>query len=362
MIKIFTKLVWVLAGVAVYFPAIGQDRLELRTESVSSLSKKVELRTEEARPQRDSIIQYSATGENTRKYDDALGICYEWKNNSWVSNDGYSPCQGIEYGFYVGGIKYEIDGNQHFFYYPMSYYSTYYFRDDLTDIGSNASNFKFETVYNSNQQLTKLTMTFFRNDFTNEWVREISYNAQGNPLTIDYNRNGTLVQKVNYSYLPDGIHCYLFEEWNLHVADETSETVFDDSGNVLSVSWWSENSNRYRYDFKYNDYFQENRVDFYTGSGDKWLLDWYNISYYSEETTGNEQIESPITIAYLTDQTLYIHSEIAELIEIYSISGIKLYEYEIQTGVNTINTSNLPQGILFVKGRSGWVTKVVNKN
>ena len=123
--------------------------------------ERVELRAEEVRPQRDSIIKYNATGEKIVKYDDAGGICYEWKNNSWVSNDGYSPCTGLEYAYYVGGVRYEVDGDKHYFSYPMSYYSTHYWRNDIS-YTDNASNFKFEPVYNSDQQLTKLTVTFDR--------------------------------------------------------------------------------------------------------------------------------------------------------------------------------------------------------
>ena len=356
MKKNFTKSVCIGIACFCMVSAMGQDRVASRTES---LSKNVELRTDEDRPQRDSIIKYSATNEKITKYDDALDICYEWKNNSWVSNDGYSPCQGMEYGYYGGGIKYEVDGSKHFFYYPMSYYSTYYHREDLANI--TASNLKFETEYNVNRQPTKIVRTFTRNDYACEWVLEISYNAQGSPLTIEDNRNGDLVRKVNYSYLPDGIHCHLFEQWYETLEDEKSETVFDDSGNVISVSRWRDNSNLYRYDFKYNDYLQENRVDFCVGSGDKWLLDWYTISYYSEETTENEKIETPAPIAYLTDQTLYVRSEKAEQITVYSVTGGKLYEAPIQAGLTTINAAQFPQGLLFVRGSSGWVKKVINK-
>jgi len=355
MKKNFTKLVSLAAASLCVLSVVGQERVPAMMVGETQ----VELRAEETRPQRDSIIKYSYADERISKYDDALGICYEWKNDSWVSNDEYSPCVGLEYGYYAGGVMYEVDGDKHFFNYPMSYYSTYYFRNDLTDIGSNASDFEFETVYNSNQQLTKLTMTFVRNGDINEWVREISYNEQGSPLSIDYNRNGTLVQKVDYHYLPDGIHCYLFEEWNLHIEDERVETIFGDNGEVLSVSWWRDNSNRYKYEFSYNDYSQKTSSEFYIGFDDRWVLSEYTLSYYSDEATKNGLIESPSAFSYLIDRTLYVRSETAERIEIYSITGAKLYEATISAGTTTIATGAFPQGVLIVKG-NGWAKKVVN--
>ena len=75
----------------------------------------------------------------------------------------------------------------------------------------------------------------------------------------------------------------------------------------------------------------------------------------------NEQIESAGAILYLTDQTLYIQSERTERITIYSIMGQKLHETAIQLGLHTINASQFPQGILIIKGSSGWIKKLIVK-
>ena len=79
----------------------------------------------------------------------------------------------------------------------------------------------------------------------------------------------------------------------------------------------------------------------------------------TRESVANEQIESSGAIVYAADRTLYIQSEKADRIEIYSIIGHKLYETKVQPGLTTIHTTNFPQGILFIKGSSGWVKKVI---
>ena len=77
------------------------------------------------------------------------------------------------------------------------------------------------------------------------------------------------------------------------------------------------------------------------------------------ESVANEQFESSGVIVYAVDRTLYIQSEKADRIEIYSIIGNKLYETEIQPGMTTINTTNFPKGIYIIKGSNGWVKKLI---
>ena len=76
---------------------------------------------------------------------------------------------------------------------------------------------------------------------------------------------------------------------------------------------------------------------------------------------GNELVNALSPTVYISNQTIYIQAESAEQIVIYSITGNKLYETTIQAGLNTINANHFPQGILFVKGSSGWVNKLIVK-
>lgn len=73
----------------------------------------------------------------------------------------------------------------------------------------------------------------------------------------------------------------------------------------------------------------------------------------------NEQLEDSNTAVYITGNTIYIQTTQTEQIAIYTINGSKLYETTVQSGTTTVNAITFPQGVLIVKGSSGWVKKVV---
>lgn len=73
----------------------------------------------------------------------------------------------------------------------------------------------------------------------------------------------------------------------------------------------------------------------------------------------NELLEDSNTAVYITGNTIYIQTTQTEQIAIYTINGSKLYEATVQSGTATIDASTFPQGVLIVKGSSGWVKKVV---
>jgi uncharacterized protein YjdB len=70
--------------------------------------------------------------------------------------------------------------------------------------------------------------------------------------------------------------------------------------------------------------------------------------------------ETLIVNVYVSDQNLCIESEAWETIDIYSISGIKVYHTIKISKVISVSSSCLPSGPLIVKGSSGWVKKVVH--
>jgi len=77
---------------------------------------------------------------------------------------------------------------------------------------------------------------------------------------------------------------------------------------------------------------------------------------------GNELTVLLSPTVYVNAQTLYIQTENAEQIAIYSITGNKLYETAIHVGLNAINAAHIPQGLYIVKGSSGWAKKVFFNN
>ncbi len=75
--------------------------------------------------------------------------------------------------------------------------------------------------------------------------------------------------------------------------------------------------------------------------------------------TAIDKINSGKGSIHLSGQNLVVDTENAESIEIYSVSGVKLYSGSKAAGKAEINISGLPQGVLIIRGGSGWTTKVV---
>jgi len=65
------------------------------------------------------------------------------------------------------------------------------------------------------------------------------------------------------------------------------------------------------------------------------------------------------TGAYVNNDRLYISSPVAEKIQIYSVNGVLLYNFEKPAGKVDHILSNTPGSVLIVKGSSGWMKKVM---
>lgn len=78
---------------------------------------------------------------------------------------------------------------------------------------------------------------------------------------------------------------------------------------------------------------------------------WGVDNEYVEKDTG--------TIIFARDNVLHVQTMQTEMVAVYASGGVKLYEAKIQSGMTTINAANFPKGVLFVKGSSGWVKKIV---
>jgi len=79
----------------------------------------------------------------------------------------------------------------------------------------------------------------------------------------------------------------------------------------------------------------------------------------------NTEINNPVVYAanvYVNNQNLFIESKDAETIDIYSISGVKIYNTTKSSGLISISCNRLPDGLLIVKGSNGWVKKVVKSS
>ena len=62
---------------------------------------------------------------------------------------------------------------------------------------------------------------------------------------------------------------------------------------------------------------------------------------------------------YISGRILYIESNVSETIDIYTTSGVKVYNTTKTPGVITVSGNHLSGNVLIVKGSSGWVKKVI---
>ncbi|MDH6354860.1 hypothetical protein M2132_001193 [Dysgonomonas sp. PH5-45] len=93
------------------------------------------------------------------------------------------------------------------------------------------------------------------------------------------------------------------------------------------------------------------------------VLNQYVVYHYS----ANESLASNDVLAAITEGdvslvngSLSINTPVAETVSIYNVLGMRIYSAEKPKGEFNINAKELPQGILLVKGASGWSRKVMN--
>ncbi|MDR3268469.1 MAG: T9SS type A sorting domain-containing protein [Tannerella sp.] len=79
----------------------------------------------------------------------------------------------------------------------------------------------------------------------------------------------------------------------------------------------------------------------------------------SNDPMPDETVNSSVTVS-IRENILFVNSPVAEQIDIYSISGARLYSAQKPSGEATFNLGHLPKGVLIVRGGSGWTRKVVN--
>jgi len=66
-----------------------------------------------------------------------------------------------------------------------------------------------------------------------------------------------------------------------------------------------------------------------------------------------------VTSAYISNDQLYIQSPLAETVQVYSITGVLLYNFQKTEGKVSYPINQLKGATLIVKGSSGWVKKLI---
>ena len=85
------------------------------------------------------------------------------------------------------------------------------------------------------------------------------------------------------------------------------------------------------------------------------------ISVTIDNDTGNESVAAAVPHATCFNRLLTVASPVAERIEVYSAAGALLGVYDKPSGAATYPVGHLPQGVLIVRGASGWVQKVLRE-
>jgi hypothetical protein len=107
--------------------------------------------------------------------------------------------------------------------------------------------------------------------------------------------------------------------------------------------------------------------------------EWYDVRIVCTDAAGNsqEQIISPAfkigggmkinnpelsrNQSFINNSQLYVDSDVAETVEVYSLTGLRMVSVKKAAGKTTIGINPLPQGVYIVKGDSGWVDKITKK-
>ena len=79
-----------------------------------------------------------------------------------------------------------------------------------------------------------------------------------------------------------------------------------------------------------------------------------------DDPNSNEPLATETAHAYAANGALTVQSPVAEEVSIYSANGTLYLQKRKGSGIATYDITTLPQGVLIVKGSSGWAKKVVN--
>ena len=342
MKQIFTRLVSVGIACFCIVSVLGQET----KPAVSVIGRKnfpqeeIELRSYSEYFWPDSVVSYNSSKEPTLKayYDkeNRTQTSARLENGSWKLSE---PVKSEGIHWWTGKVDVEEFNGKPLFIHPQM--------DGETNLLYDA-NFSYEhtvKVYDVKGNLTAVEFRFENfPDFYNE--HRITYNDRNDPVLIELYSQKYLFGKIQYEYneigymtLHERYHKNEKDEWVITDGDYKQSAEYDELGRPVA------------------DYFFGGRE---SAPLNQWVLGSYNIYYYSDKTN-NEQITVHSPIVYAENQTIHIQAVDTERITIYSIMGQKLYETAIQSGLNTINAANFPQGVLFVKGSSGWTKKLITK-
>jgi len=349
-------------------------------------------------------IEYDENGNLTLLsiYGNANSIKYD-ENNNFVSIEaGYGDFVGtkITYDYDAAGrqtlfeysyidnddewvhaekqvFAYDSDGNRTYYRFQQSGYSySYVYKYD--DNGNEVASYYYDII-DGDMILGAYSISYPNNYEPEVYITNITEIGESNEgsfdittsMSIDSIQSGSLVVFLPKGFSLDeektALASGLADKYDLNISRPTgspyvidvafkANTSNNGAGKILRIAYKvDEELVRGTYDIEIN------QVLFNTPGGD-FLPSPATIvpAIVNRWGVSNEAINSATPKAYTTNNTLYIYVAQTERIAVYSLTGIKLYEATVSAGTTTINTSAFPQGVLIVKGNSGWAKKVVN--
>jgi hypothetical protein len=272
---------------------------------------------------------------------------------------------------------------------------------------------EFTATYDANDNVTLVETTWLIDGERVPHERyTVEYDSNSNPVSIEvYYYNGNDIDQMNrkafQAYDARG-NLTLSESYLWSWDSETEEikwmgygkqvSTYDANGNRLSDEYydWDTSSDNwigsYKNVYTYDANGDESSYEYYrwdTSSGGwaggsrttyeernaygdvilyhnySWANNGWDWSTYTVYYPGGSDPNATAHVgggeasAYIHGGVLHIRTARPERIGIYSLDGAKVYESAVPAGATTLSADRLPQGVLIVRGASGWVRKVV---
>jgi hypothetical protein len=203
-----------------------------------------------------------------------------------------------------------------------------------------------------------------------------TYDANGNQLSSkeyswDTSSGGWIESSKNaYTYNANGKQLsYKYYWWDTSSGNWMMiyryAYTYDANGNRLSYEYYNWDTfggwgNKYVYMYDANG--RELSYEYYNWDASSGGWEWAGYTVYypgGSDPVATERIDGAEPSVYVHGSILYIQTVGGERISVYTPNGTKVYEQEVPAGTTAVSADRLPNGLLIVRGGSGWVKKVV---
>jgi hypothetical protein len=373
MNRTFTELTTVLMMTALCtLPLAGQEKVAVEMEP--AVCESVQLRADGAEAWPDSAIQYSPNGEKRFKhvYTGENKGRYAWINNAWVfyslepNNIFYlSEYNQAENNRLQGEISCESTEGEWCFTRPGIFSSM------VDMIYTNLSFFK--TAYDANGKLTSFKYHWEGGSDDNSYEIKVYYNAENNPLLIEYwNPNGKCYSKNHYEYNDYGYATRIYTENEGGAISLNHIGGYDAQGKCLVKAYYVQNEIARKWSYTYYDehHFSSTLLEVFEGNsggggrreftyrtdgkleayyfydGDDKLSTYYILYYNTLDNPGNANEPLADMRIWSYAGTLHVRTAQSTTLHVYTLTGVLYAQQTLPAGETTLL---LPPGMYIVK-------------